>query len=385
MVAVRVDVDGVADVGAEVAAEQVDRGVDGERDRGAVGGVGGLEDVQVVDVAVAVLRVGRDLAGDDGPTERRRVEVVGGVREERRRADRQDDERGGRGRERGLPEHTQGILSWIWGLWAPRVPCVLHGRPLGSSSGCRDFPTGVRPVVRRNGRSDESRLGLALGAGAVRRLDDAARVQDPERVEGRLDRAHDADDVRPDLLDERRPAATSPIPCSAVTVPPSAIAAREDLVADEVGQLRGPRVVVVEDEVRVEVAVAGVAERRDPDAVPVGRPPGSRPSSSGTRPRGTPTSSIRTGPLPLERAEREPAGLAQPVGLGRVLGADQVDVAPAASQARDRRVELRGSGGRPAGRSRRGASPRRRDPARAGTRRRPRGSSRGRAARASPG
>jgi len=44
----------------------------------------------------------------------------------------------------------------------------------------------------------------------------------------------------------------------------------EDLVSDGLGELRGPRIVAIEDEVRVEVSVAGVAERRDPDAMAVG-------------------------------------------------------------------------------------------------------------------
>ena len=93
VVAVPVDVEGVADVRPEVAPEQVDGRVDGHREDGAIAAIGRGEDVDIVDVAVAVFRVGSDLAVGGGPAEGGGIEMVGRAGEERRGADRQDDER----------------------------------------------------------------------------------------------------------------------------------------------------------------------------------------------------------------------------------------------------------------------------------------------------
>lgn len=60
---------------------------------GAVAAIGRREDIDIIDVAVAVLRVGIDLAVGHRAAERGRVEVVGRAGEDRRGADRQDDER----------------------------------------------------------------------------------------------------------------------------------------------------------------------------------------------------------------------------------------------------------------------------------------------------
>ena len=62
------------------------------------------------------------------------------------------------------------------------------------------------------------------------------------------------------------------MPCSPVTVPPSASAARYRSVWTASVLASAGRVAALEDEVRVEVAVAGVPERPDPDVVLGGDP-----------------------------------------------------------------------------------------------------------------
>src|SRR4029079_2718179 len=96
--------------------------------------------------------------------------------------------------------------------------------------------------------------------------EDPTRVNDPEGIERALDRAHDVDHIRTDLVDQRL-----------ATRQADAMLGRhgsaereggvEDLVADGLRELGRPGVVVVDDEIRVEVAVARMAERRDGDAV----------------------------------------------------------------------------------------------------------------------
>src|SRR5690606_35492751 len=146
-----------------------------------------------------------------------------------------------------------------------------------------------------------------------------------------------------------------------------------DLAPYALGQLLGPRIVAVEDEIRVEVAVARVTERRDPHAVagadlvdrdeppgharpghPAvlhgGRPAGLRrakgapptpwraqissiaTSSSGTRARGTPTSSMRT--VPRRSSARSASRRAwRSQSASWASAARTTEVAPAARQA----------------------------------------------------
>ena len=114
----------------------------------------------------------------------------------------------------------------------------------------------------------------------------------------------------------------SPMPCSAVSVPPNSSAAAVELGPDRLGDLLGARIVALEDQVRVQVAVAGVTERPDADVVASADLLDAT-SISGTRLRGTPMSSIFTVPMPLERLVREAPGLPQQVALGRVGRADE--------------------------------------------------------------
>ena len=78
---------------------------------------------------------------------------------------------------------------------------------------------------------------------------------------------------------------------------------------------------MVEDEVRVQVAVASVSERRDANAVAVGR------GLDGDEEVGHATDRHpdvlhSDDALALERAKREPSGLAEPVGFGGVRRPD---------------------------------------------------------------
>ena len=183
------------------------------------------------------------------------------------------------------------------------------------------------------------------GAGARRRpvwrLEDAAGVEDPLRVEGRLDRAHDADDVGPTCSTSASRRAM-PIPCSAVTVPPSAIAAlyRSARARSVSSSARGSSWSKMKFGWRLpSPAWPNVAIRMSYFS-PIARIARRR---SGTRLRGTPTSSIRTWPRRSSaRSARRRAWRSQSASVASA--ARIVDVAPAASQAADRLVELRGRG-----------------------------------------
>jgi len=88
-IAVGVDVDDVPHVPAEGAAEQVDRRVGGHRQDGPLGHRA-LEDVDIVDVPVTVVRVGRKVAAHVGEAaERRGVEVIRTRHQERSATERQ--------------------------------------------------------------------------------------------------------------------------------------------------------------------------------------------------------------------------------------------------------------------------------------------------------
>ena len=125
-------------------------------------------------------------------------------------------------------------------------------------------------------------------------LEDATRVEQPLRVERRLDGAHEPHGVGAAL----RLQPLAPGRPDAVLAGDRAAQVERRLVQvglDRLGDRLAARVAALEDEVRVEVAVAGMPERPDPDVVPRGDRSIAR-SMSGTRDRGTPTSSIFTSP-----------------------------------------------------------------------------------------
>ena len=72
------------------------------------------------------------------------------------------------------------------------------------------------------------------------------------------------------------------------------------------------------DQQRVQVAVAGVGDVGDQDVVRARASRSMRASISGTRPRGTHTSSVSTGPSALQRRVGQPPGVEQRLGLDRV-------------------------------------------------------------------
>ena len=112
------------------------------------------------------------------------------------------------------------------------------------------------------------------------------------------------------------PARETPIPCSAVTVPPRAIAARYRASRRPAELRLAVGIVALEDEVRVEVAVADVAERRDPEAVLAADPLDL--GQQLRHPAAGHADILHPGDAEaLHRVEGEPAGLAEPVGLGR--------------------------------------------------------------------
>ncbi len=153
-------------------------------------------------------------------------------------------------------------------------------------------------------------------------LEDAARVQDAERVEGGLDRPHDVHGVLA-ALDRQPLAARRPDAVFRRDGPAQVERGPEDLVADTVGELGGRRVVAVEDEVRVEVAVAGMPEGRA--ANPVGRGDAlDRPEELGHSRPGHADILHADRALPLEGPEGEPARLTEPVRLLRIGGPDHL-------------------------------------------------------------
>ncbi len=95
----------------------------------------------------------------------------------------------------------------------------------------------------------------------------------------------------------------------------------EDLVPDEMGEPRRVRVVAGEDQVWVQVAIARVAEGRAAHAVCARDARDRRKELRHARPRHADVLHPHC-PLPLERPQREPASLAQPVGFLGVLSAD---------------------------------------------------------------
>ena len=106
----------------------------------------------------------------------------------------------------------------------------------------------------------------ALGRLRVRQH--PAWIEDPERIEGRLDGAHDADGVLAALRDQP----FAPGRADAVFAGHAAAKVDGGLVevhADGLGELMCPWVAALEDEIRVQVAVAGMPEGANSDAVPL--------------------------------------------------------------------------------------------------------------------
>jgi hypothetical protein len=143
VVAVLVDVEDVADVGPKMAAEQVDRRVHGHGDDRPVRVVGRAEDVDIIDVAVAVLRMRGDLPVRRRAAQSGGVEVVGCVRQDRCDA---DGQRHDRCAERGqLPRRHGGCDPSFSGVAAG----LLHRAPAdGSPRRRRDSSVVACPVMR---------------------------------------------------------------------------------------------------------------------------------------------------------------------------------------------------------------------------------------------
>ena len=103
----------------------------------------------------------------------------------------------------------------------------------------------------------------------ARVLNDLAGVEQAERVERRLDRAHDVQRIAADLLLECLAARRSHAVFGG-DGPAEGDRRSVEIHPGRLSQLLGPWVVVGKDEVRVEVAVAGVAEGRAADPVLAG-------------------------------------------------------------------------------------------------------------------
>ena len=111
----------------------------------------------------------------------------------------------------------------------------------------------------------------------------------PSRIERLLDALHQRDRLRPTAPAAMNGALAKPMPCSPLIEPSSATTPCEQRALGLVRPRDLLRVVRVHHDVDVDVAVAGVAEARDPQAEVLADPPTSA-KSSGMRPFGTTTS-----------------------------------------------------------------------------------------------
>lgn len=139
-----VDVERVPDVRPErERPEEAGRRADGHGKDG-LAGVRAVEDVDVVDVPVALERTGTQRP------EARGVEMVGGVREERRRADGQDQQRRSDRSDRAFAPH--GSIDPFWIKVGDGLPASSTGASCGLDlRASRLDPSIVREGMRRTG------------------------------------------------------------------------------------------------------------------------------------------------------------------------------------------------------------------------------------------
>ena len=186
---------------------------------------------------------------------------------------------------------------------APKGTSADHreGRPRDQHRAAEGVRRAARPVPRGLTRSGASLEGLA-------------GIQDPVRVERGLDVAVHRD-ARARRVRARAPGSFSrPTPCSPVTVPPRA---RQSSTIRSNAVLRtglGGVIALGRDDERVQVAVAGMRDRRDHDVVRGGRVADPREHLG----HGTPRHADVLGQHraePLERRVREPPREEQPLDL----------------------------------------------------------------------
>ena len=187
VVAVLVDVEDVADVLPKLPPNRLIGRVRGHARTVRVAS-GRVEDVDIVDIPVAVLGQGADRCLRR-PARRGRGRQ-GDLRRSRAAAPRrrEDDQCRPEARRASGQHLTDAIPPWCPGLAGrPRTRASL---PIGSG------PDGRRDLGRRGSEAGHARTGrggslrVRSGTRWSERLEDASRVEDPQRIERRLDRAH---------------------------------------------------------------------------------------------------------------------------------------------------------------------------------------------------